>query len=98
MINNAQRTLELREAEGSLAAYVWRFEPDVTRRDESRPVDHARIAGAGEGPQEARVAVRRTDHGYAFMQAMGLVNDHLPGCDARDAVARARTKFKPPTA
>jgi len=33
---------------------------------------------------------------YAFMQAMGLVNDHLEGCAARDAVAAARAVFSPP--
>ena len=34
---------------------------------------------------------------YAFMQAMGLVNDHLEGCDARPAVTAARDAFTPPT-
>ena len=31
---------------------------------------------------------------YAFMQAMGLVNDHAPGCAARDKVEAARAKFR----
>ena len=35
---------------------------------------------------------------YAFMQAMGLVNDHLDGCHARGPCAAARASLSPPRA
>ena len=62
-INNAGRAVELVEAEGSLAAYVWRFEParrPRRRRPRGRGRRDGRIARARQGPQAARVAVRRT--------------------------------------
>ena len=82
-INNAGRTLELVEQEGSLASFVWRFE-----------------GGDGKGLAKELKARGFRFVGpttvYAFMQAMGLVNDHLEGCDAREAVAQARRRFKRP--
>jgi DNA-3-methyladenine glycosylase I len=98
VINNAQRMLELREAEGSFAAYVWRFEPAgrgalrskelpaTTPESQALAKDLKRRGWRFVGPTTA----------YAFMQAMGLVNDHLPGCDARGAVATAREEFTRP--
>jgi DNA-3-methyladenine glycosylase I len=98
VINNAQRMLELREAEGSLAAYVWRYEPDRTARDESRPsITPESVAMSKDLKKRGWRFVGPTT-AYAFMQAMGLVNDHMPGCDAHDAVARARKTFTPPGA
>ncbi len=94
-INNARRALELVEAEGSLAAYVWRFEPDrsagpsvAATTDESRALakDLKRRGWTFVGPTTV----------YAFMQAMGLVDDHAEGCAARAAAERARTAFTPP--
>ena len=95
VINNAGRALELVEAEGSLAAYVWRFEPGARRMQ--RLPDHT---------LESRALSRDLKHRgwrfvgpttiYAFMQAMGLVNDHLEGCDAGREVEQARAKFKRP--
>jgi DNA-3-methyladenine glycosylase I len=85
VINNAGRALELVDAEGSLAAYVWRFEPpDGDARDLAR--DLKRRGWRFVGPTTV----------YAFMQAMGLVDDHLEGCDARPLVERARARFKRP--
>jgi DNA-3-methyladenine glycosylase I len=99
VINNAQRMLELVEAEGSLAAYVWGFEP----------ADRAAISDRSAVPSQTpeSVALSRDlkrrgwrfvgpTTAYAFMQAMGLVNDHLPGCDAGAAVKKARERFQPP--
>jgi len=96
-VNNAQRCVELVAAEGSLAGYIWRFEPDPatrpavvtlaslraeTQTDESRALaeDLKRRGWTFVGPTTV----------YAFMQAMGLVNDHLSGCDARPHAADAR--------
>jgi DNA-3-methyladenine glycosylase I len=101
VINNARRAVELAQAEGSLAAYLWRFEP------EERPgrIDRAGLAGLSLTPESTALAKDLKLRGwrfvgpttvYAFMQAMGLVNDHLTGCDAGEAVAQARAAFKRP--
>lgn len=92
-INNARRAVELVEAKGSLAAYVWRFEPDaspphMSQTPESKALskDLKKRGWRFVGPTTA----------YAFMQAMGLVNDHVEGCHARPLAASARARFKPP--
>ena len=83
-INNAQRALELVESEGSLAHYVWRFESEADGTALSK--DLKRHGWRFVGPTTV----------YAFMQAMGLVNDHAEGCDMRPAVQEARARFSPP--
>jgi DNA-3-methyladenine glycosylase I len=101
VINNARRAVELAQAEGSLAAYLWRFEP------EGRPgrLDRVGLAALSLTPESTALAKDLKRRGwrfvgpttvYAFMQAMGLVNDHLAGCDAGEDVARARAEFKRP--
>jgi DNA-3-methyladenine glycosylase I len=98
-INNAQRALELVEAEGSLAEFVWRFEPDPATRPE--PVTWAALLEMTETPESRALSKELKKRGwrfvgpttvYAFMQAMGLVNDHVEGCATRDAAARARAR------
>jgi DNA-3-methyladenine glycosylase I len=79
VINNAQRMIELRESDGSLAAYVWRFEPERQHRDESMPS----ITPESQGPEEARLAVRRADHGVR------LHAGHGPGQRSRQGLRRA---------
>jgi DNA-3-methyladenine glycosylase I len=96
-VNNAARCVELVAEHGSLAAYVWSFEPapgsrpreitwDVLRAmsqtDESRALakDLKRRGWTFVGPTTV----------YAFMQAMGLVDDHLHGCDVRASAEQAR--------
>ena len=95
VVNNARRAVELVDSEGSLASYVWRFEPP----DQPLPVHRA------SSPESTALAKDLKRRGwrfvgpttvYAFMQAMGLVNDHLDGCDARIAVDKARAGFKRP--
>jgi DNA-3-methyladenine glycosylase I len=82
-IGNARATAELVKAEGSLATFIWRHE----RSDPKTLAKELKARGFRfVGPTTV----------YAFMQAMGLVNDHLEGCDAREAVARARAEFTPP--
>jgi DNA-3-methyladenine glycosylase I len=85
-INNAQRALELVETEGSLAGYVWRFEADGDGRALSK--DLKARGWRFVGPTTV----------YAFMQAMGLVNDHVEGCAIRPLVEEARARFTPPNA
>jgi DNA-3-methyladenine glycosylase I len=99
VINNAQRAVELVSETGSLAAFVWRFEPAV--RDDALTRD-AIEAHTEESRALARELKRRgwrfvgPTTVYAFMQAMGLVNDHLDGCAAWAEVERARSKFTRP--
>jgi DNA-3-methyladenine glycosylase I len=102
-INNARRTVELVAAEGSLAAYVWRFEPDPATRP--HPLTWAALRNMAKTPESTAMAKDLKKRGwsfvgpttvYAFMQAMGLVDDHVEGCDARDRAERAREAFVPP--
>jgi DNA-3-methyladenine glycosylase I len=103
-LNNARRAVELVEAEGSLAAYVWRFEPDAATRPS--PLTWAALLEMAKTPESTAMAKDLKKRGwsfvgpttvYAFMQAMGLVNDHVEGCDARGRVQEARAGFTPPS-
>jgi len=100
-VNNAGRVLELIAAEGSLAAYAWSFEP----RPRPTPPSHAQLAALAATTESAAMAKDLRHRGwrflgpttvYAFMQAMGLVNDHLGGCHTRSAVDAARGAFARP--
>jgi DNA-3-methyladenine glycosylase I len=84
-INNAGRCIELAGDAGSLAAYVWRFE-GASAKDLSR--DLKRRGWRFVGPTTA----------YAFMQAMGLVDDHIEGCAFRPEIEEERARFKRPQA
>jgi DNA-3-methyladenine glycosylase I len=101
VINNAQRAVELVESEGSIAAYVWRFEP-APRTARLDRAALAELASTAESTVLAKDLKRRgwrfvgPTTVYAFMQAMGLVNDHLHGCDARPQVDAARAAFERP--
>ena len=105
VIGNAGRALELQAEAGSLAAFVWAFEPPP----ESRPttLDRATLGALGQTPESKAFSMALKKRGwrfvgpttcYAFMQAMGLVNDHLEGCCIRDAVEAARDRFTRPRA
>jgi DNA-3-methyladenine glycosylase I len=100
VINNAKRAVELVEAEGSIARYVWGFEPASPDRT---PDSLGQLPATT--PESVALAKDLKARGwrfvgpttvYAFMQAMGLVNDHREGCDARVAVTEARKRFKRP--
>ena len=93
-INNAQRAIELVEAEGSIAAFVWGYEPEAARPGRESETAESR-ALAKELKRRGWRFVGPTTV-YAFMQAMGLVNDHTEGCDAREPVARARAALQLP--
>ena len=102
-VQNACRALDLAEEFGSLAAYFWRFEPDpASRPDRLTWARLRRMATTPESTALSRDLKRRgwTYVGpttvYAFMQAMGLVNDHLDGCAVRGRVDRARRALRRP--
>ena len=104
-INNAQRVIELRREFGSLGAYVWQMEPDAASRPplithevaKAMPTSAASIALSKDLKKRGWSFVGPTTM-YAFMQAMGLVNDHLEGCASRAAALKARAAFVPPRA
>ena len=103
-INNAQRVLELRDEFGSLAAYAWRFEPPPASRPKRLTL--AALKAQTTSPESLAMSKDLKKRGwsfvgpttvYAFMQAMGLVNDHLEGCSvrARGAAGARRSSSLP---
>ncbi len=97
VINNARQAQALVKQEGSLAAFVWRYEPDMKRLAEPQTAstsveslalskDLKKLGWKFVGPTTV----------YAFMQAMGLINDHVEDCVIRAKVERARKSFKRP--
>ena len=96
VINNAQRAQELVEQEGSFAAYIWRFEPDEQNlTPQTASTSPASVALSKELKKMGWKFVGPTTV-YAFMQAMGLINDHVEGCIIRAKVKQARKNFKRP--
>jgi DNA-3-methyladenine glycosylase I len=95
VINNARRAIELAESEGSLGAYAWRFEPEAQR---VTPLPAHTVESTALSRDLKRRGWRFVGPTtvYAFMQAMGLVNDHLEGCDTGEKVERARAAFRRP--
>ena len=99
-IANARATLAVQEARGSLAALVWSFEPRGRRPAPRSLADlAAQIAESHALSKELRRSGFRfvgPTTAYAAMQSLGLVNDHLVGCTARQACTTARAAFDPP--
>ncbi|WP_407081725.1 DNA-3-methyladenine glycosylase I [Piscinibacter gummiphilus] len=97
VIHNAARAVELQAEHGSLAAYFWRFEIDPASAAEPQTVTTApeAVALAKDLKKRGWKFVGPTTV-YAFMQAMGLVNDHATGCVVAKQVARARDAFDVP--
>ena len=102
-VNNARRCIELVEERGSLAAYAWSFEP----RASSRPaeLDWAALTQLGASSEATAMGKDLKRRGwsfvgpttlYAFMEAMGLVNDHVSRCDLREEVEAERARFARP--
>lgn len=102
-INNAKRARVLRDEFGSLAAYFWSFEPGpkdrpkrLTRRYlAENPTTPASTALSKDLKKRGWTFVGPTT-AYAFMQAMGLVNDHLPDCAVAPKAERQRAKLRRP--
>jgi DNA-3-methyladenine glycosylase I len=97
-INNARRYLELVETEGSLSDFVWRFEPSPNARPARMTLDALRAMPST--PESTALSKELKARGwtfvgpttaYAFMQAMGLVNDHLHGCHVRERAEQLRS-------
>ncbi|MGX8009934.1 DNA-3-methyladenine glycosylase I [Mesorhizobium sp. ORM8.1] len=102
-INNAKRAREMVDEFGSLAAWFWKFEPGPDERP--KIVDLAHLRANPTTAVSVRISKDLKKRGwsfvgpttvYAFMQAMGLVNDHLEGCYCRKEVEAERKKLKRP--
>ncbi|MRW90066.1 DNA-3-methyladenine glycosylase I [Duganella sp. FT80W] len=97
VINNAKRAKEMVAQEGSLAAFLWKYEPatgdlappqSASTSSESHTLskDLKKLGWKFVGPTTV----------YAFMQAMGLINDHADTCVIREQAERARQQLKRP--
>jgi len=97
VINNARRARELVKGEGSLAAFIWRFEPSGKRMEKAQTASTSAesIALSKELKKQGWNFVGPTTV-YAFMQAMGLINDHVEECVIWGKVERARKGFRRP--
>jgi DNA-3-methyladenine glycosylase I len=97
VINNARRMKDLVKRDGSLAAYIWRHEPDPKSlgKPQSASTSAESIALSKDLLKQGWKFVGPTTV-YAFMQAMGLVNDHVEECVIRAKAERARKAFKRP--
>lgn len=97
VINNARRTQELIKREGSLAAFIWRYEPDNKQLAQPQTVSTSEesLALSKELKKQGWKFIGPTTV-YAFMQAMGLINDHVEDCVIRAKVERARNSFRRP--
>ncbi len=102
-INNAARALDLIEERGSLAAYFWSWEPPPAERPTR--VTREALVKMPTTPRSTALSKDLKQRGwtfvgpttiYAFMQAMGLVNDHLHDCGVRGDIERVRKSFKRP--
>ena len=102
-INNAKRALELIDERGSLAAYFWSWEPDPQSRP--RHLTRVQLMKMSTTPQSIALSKDLKRRGwtfvgpttcYAFMQAMGLVNDHVDGCAVRHEIETLRRHFERP--
>lgn len=102
-INNARMACELVDECGSIAAFVWRFEPP----DASRPkrMTESALRAMTTSPESISLSKELKRRGwrfvgpttvYSFIQAVGIVNDHLSGCHVREPVELARAEFTRP--
>lgn len=96
-INNAARAREIRDEHGSLAAYFWQWQPDPAARP--RRLTRDALMKLGKTPESLALSKDLKKRGwtfvgpttvYAFMQAMGLVNDHIEGCFRRQEIEGKR--------
>jgi len=102
-INNARRACELVDESGSLAAWLWAFEPTADERPQV--VDLTYWTANPTSAASTRLSKALKKRGwtfvgpttmYAFMQAMGMVNDHLEGCICREQIEERRRQLKRP--
>ena len=102
-INNAARAIELRDEFGSLAAYFWGFEPAASDRPSEFTWEALRVLAMTPASKAMSKDLKKRGWSfvgpttcYAFMQAMGLVNDHIDDCHCRAEALSARAAFIPP--
>jgi DNA-3-methyladenine glycosylase I len=97
-INNARRASDLIDSEGSIAAFLWRYQP----AKRPKRLAWAALSAMSTTPESTALSKELKRRGWSFvgpttmyaaMQAIGVVNDHLTGCDSRDAVERMRLAF-----
>ena len=96
VIHNAQRALEMVAAEGSLAAFFWRYAPDAPSTGRDIPAQTAQSLALSKALKKRGWKFVGPTTMYALMQAMGMVNDHAPGCVTRSAVEQAQRAFVRP--
>jgi DNA-3-methyladenine glycosylase I len=103
VLANARLARDLRQEFGSLGAFFWSFEPD----DAERPTnfDEGSLMARSQTAESNAMSKALKQRGfrfvgpttaYAFMQSMGIVNDHAEDCDTRTRVTRARKNFLRP--
>ena len=104
-INNANRAIELSEEFGSLGAYFWQWEPPKSERP-AKITEKALANELSKTDTSTALSKDLKKRGwsfvgpttvYSFMQAMGIVNDHLEGCYCRAEITKARKRFKRPS-
>lgn len=97
VVNNARRAREMVDREGSLAAFLWRYEPDERRlgAPQTASTSAESVALSKDLKKLGWKFVGPTTM-FALMQAMGLINDHVEGCAIREEVDRARKAFVRP--
>lgn len=97
VINNADRAAEMVKFEGSLAAFFWGFEPDPDELGppQSQSTSESSVKIAKELKRRGWKFLGPTTI-FAFMQAMGLINDHSKDCAMRAVAEEARRNFVRP--
>ncbi|WNL44627.1 DNA-3-methyladenine glycosylase I [Dyella sp. BiH032] len=96
VINNARRAVDLIEREGSLAAFLWRYEAPPRKAPTQAIATSAESVALSKALKKDGWKFVGPTTMYAFMQAMGLVDDHVEHCAIRAKVEKARKAFKRP--
>ena len=97
-INNANRACALQKEFGSLSAYFWQWEPEA----QNRPIkyNHESLSKISQTLESKALSKDLKKRGwtfigpktvYAFMQAMGLVNDHVETCTIRKKIEQKKS-------
>ena len=102
-INNARRCRDLIDEFGSLRSYAWSYEPDIRSRPQT--LDWHSLVELGVSHEATMMSKDLKRRGwsfvgpttvYSFMEAVGLVNDHVNACDLREEVEKQRRDFSRP--
>ena len=105
VMNNAQRAKELKREFGSLSNYFWKWEPDLSERPAKFTMADVKAIATSKTSIAISKDLKKRGWSfvgpttvYAFMQAMGMVNDHLEGCHCRSGIEKIRKNFTAPNA